>query len=83
MFGQGRCEVVDVLFPEDGRAAEREALLDLGQFEHQQPVVAQQRVDAREEAVEVADMFDDMTQEQRVEHALHSATIRVACCSSR
>ena len=50
VFGQRLREVADVLFPEDGRAAERKALLHLGQLQHQKPVRPKQRPERLEEA---------------------------------
>ncbi len=69
VFGQGPGEVAHMFFPQDGRTAESEALLHVGQLGDQEPVGPQQDADGVEEAGEIADMFDHMPRVDGIECA--------------
>ena len=68
--GQGLGEIADVLLPENGGIAAREAGLDLGQLDDQETTLAQQPAQGCEEARELADMLGDMAQIEGVENAV-------------
>ncbi len=69
VFGQGPGEVAHMFFPQDGRTAESEALLHIGQLDDQKPVGPQQAANGVEEAVEIADMLDHMPHIDRIKRA--------------
>src|SRR5882757_1974852 len=67
VFGQRPREITDVLLPEDGRTAERKALFDVWQFQHQKPIRSKQHPERLEESAEITDMFHHVSQVDRVE----------------
>src|ERR1700730_15446910 len=67
VLGQRPREITDVLLPEDGWTAEREALFDVWQFQNQKPVRSKQHPERLEESAEITDMFQHMSQVDRVE----------------